>query len=421
METLTCGIDFGTSNSLAGLMSAEGVRLCNVDPVNHDPQLLPSVLYFSRYGWNRAGRAATHAYQKDPDGRFIRALKSALPEYDDEFFVRIFGDRFTLPDLAALLLTHIRERVEETAGAPVRHAVVGRPVRFSPDPEIDLRTENLIRAGAARAGFEDVRFMTEPEAATRFYFAQEGRAGETRDATVLVFDFGGGTLDLCLARFGSQGYEVLNTAGAHIGGTLLDRILFEKKLLPHLGYGKKWDRGLELPGYIFHRLVNPDANWRISDVEYAREVKTILNASIAGGTVSRQLKQFFEVASRRLGPDLFTAIEEAKIRLSDTEETEIRFEADGVKIAEPLTRSDLRVLFAEELDAIRNLIAGVLSGPGLKHRDVDRVLLAGGSSALICTQELLRELFGDDRVPVRQDLFTSIVSGLTLSAGETVH
>jgi len=48
---------------------------------------------------------------------------------------------------------------------------------------------------------------------------------------------------------------------------------------------------------------------------------------------------------------------------------------------------------------------------------VDRVLLAGGSSALICVQELLQDLFGPERVPVRQDLFTSIVSGLALDAG----
>src|SRR5262245_54012565 len=81
---LTCGIDFGTSNSLAAIARPEGIVVCEVDPANGDPQLLPSLLYFSRYGWGRVGRAATHAYQADPDGRFIRALKSALPEVDPE-------------------------------------------------------------------------------------------------------------------------------------------------------------------------------------------------------------------------------------------------------------------------------------------------------------------------------------------------
>jgi molecular chaperone DnaK (HSP70) len=73
-------------------------------------------------------------------------------------------------------------------------------------------------------------------------------------------------------------------------------------------------------------------------------------------------------------------------------------------------------LFAEELDAIRKLIDGALEHARLKPRDIDRVLLAGGSSALVCTQELLHEMFGAERVPLRQDLFTSIVRGLALDA-----
>src|SRR5688572_32211142 len=129
METLTCGIDFGTSNSLAGLMSAEGVRLCEVDPINHDPQLLPSLLYFSRYGWNRVGRAATHAYQQDPDGRFIRALKSALPDYTPDDTFRIWRESYNLPRLAGMVFARIKERLEACCGEAITAATVGRPVR----------------------------------------------------------------------------------------------------------------------------------------------------------------------------------------------------------------------------------------------------------------------------------------------------
>src|SRR5262249_23279666 len=136
--------------------------------------------------------------------------------------------------------------------------------------------------------------------------------------------------DLCLARMGRAGYRVLATGGAPIGGTLLDRILFEQKILPHLGQGQKWGPGLDLPHSIYNRLVNPDANWRISEFEYARSVRSLLNASTASGTASPELRRFYAVVSRRLGPDLFAAIEAAKMRLSEEERSEIRFEAGEV-------------------------------------------------------------------------------------------
>jgi hypothetical chaperone protein len=412
-----CGIDFGTSNSLVAVTRPDGVAVCEVDPVNADPQLLPSLLYFSRYGWHRVGRAATHAYQADPDGQFIRALKAALPDYGPDERFPVFRRSFTLPDLARLLFVRIRERLDAEAGA-VTHATIGRPVRFSADAAVDRRSEAMLRMAAEEAGFRSVRFMPEPEAATRYYFAGQEWAGEE---TVLVFDFGGGTLDLCLARMGRAGYRVLATGGAPIGGTLLDRILFEQKLLPRLGQGQKWGPGLDLPHSIYNRLVNPDANWRISEFEYARSVRSLLNASTASGTASPELRRFYAVVSRRLGPDLFAAIEAAKMRLSEEDRTEIHFEAGEVRIIEPLSRADLRRLFREPLDAIHQLILGTLSEASITPRNVDRVLLAGGSSALVCTQELLRALFGPARVPLRQDLFTSIVRGLALHASALVE
>jgi len=413
LSSISCGIDFGTSNSLAAVAGPNGVTLCDVDPVNSDPQVLPSLLYFSRYGWQRVGRAAIQAYQEDPDGRFVRALKSALPEYTPDDRFRMFQKTYTLPGLLQLVFERIQERLQHLVGAPVTRATVGRPVRFSANPDIDHRTEEMLRTAAHSAGFETVRFLSEPEAATRYYFSRDQSAAE---ATVLVFDFGGGTLDLCLARWAKGSYEVLGTSGVSIGGTLLDRILFEQKLLKHLGKGQTWGRGLELPNALFNRLVNPDASWRVTENEYSQEVRQILAASVAWGSASSQLKTLHEVVSRRLGPNLFGAIEQAKVRLSETPETEIRFRAGDIQITEPLTRAELWVHFHEQLEAIRTLIDGTLAQAGLSPRNVDRVILAGGSSGLVCIQELLSQMFGGDRVPLRQDLFTSIASGLALDA-----
>src|SRR5262249_25600239 len=152
--------------------------------------------------------------------------------------------------------------------------------------------------------------------------------------------------------------------GLAIGGTLLDRILFERKLLRHLGAGQRWGPGLDLPHSIFNRLVNPDENWRVSEFEYANSVRGILNTSTACGTASPQLRLFHQIVAKRLGPDLFRPIEAAKVRLSEQERPEIRFACEAGSIIEPLSRADLRVLFREELASIRTLVCKTLAGAG---------------------------------------------------------
>src|SRR3712207_4737726 len=145
MPSLACGIDFGTSNSLAAVARPDGVVVCPVDPVNSDPQLLPSLLYFHRHGWNRVGRAATLAHQADPEeGRFIRALKSALPEYAPEDLFRIWRGSYTLPRLIRLFFERIKSSVESACGEAVSQATIGRPVRFSRDPSVDARAEEML-------------------------------------------------------------------------------------------------------------------------------------------------------------------------------------------------------------------------------------------------------------------------------------
>lgn len=412
--SIGCGIDFGTSNCLAAVADGDDVQLCPLDPANTETHVLPSLLYFSRYEWQVVGRAASHAYQKDPDGQFIRALKSALPEADAHDQFRIMRRLYSLPDLLRFFFVRIREQVEAAVGEPVTRATIGRPVRFSQDAGVDSRAQSMLQEAAESAGFTEIRFLSEPEAATRYYFHSETGTLPER-ATVLVFDFGGGTLDLCLARTEPDSYRVLHTSGAHIGGTLLDRTLFESKLLKHLGHGLKWGRGLDLPRALYNRLINPDENWRISESEYRQEVRKVLDMSTAQGSGHPEFRTLHRVVAERMGPDLFAAIEAAKLELSVSETTEIRFERNGIKIQEPLSRDELREIIADPLARIRALVLETLAAAGLKPEQIDRVVLAGGSSSLVSAQELLHELFGPERVPLRQDLFTSIASGLALA------
>ncbi len=414
---LSAGIDFGTSNSLAAVCDGNRVELCPLDPHNSDPHLLPSLLYFSRYGWKRIGRQAVSASHTDLDGRFIRSLKASLPECTPEDRFRIIQTLYTLPQLVGLVFERIAERIVERWGALPARVTIGRPVRFSVNPDVDAACQGMLHEAAERGGFRGISFLTEPEAAARYHFSLGGFE-DVRHA--MVFDFGGGTLDLSVARVSPDGsHRILSTAGAAIGGSLLDRIIFEGKLLHHLGSGRKWGQNRDLPHSLFNRLINPDENWRISDSEYAREISEIVRASVACRTESRELRQLQEVVSRRLGPSLFQSVEASKLELSRVAETEIAFDADRVRIREKMDRGDLFSLLTPQMDEIRVLIQQVLDRAGIERGEINRVLLAGGSSGLLCTQELLQELFGSERVPMRQDLFTSIASGLALHSAMT--
>src|SRR5947209_10968143 len=398
MSNDLCGIDFGTSNSLF-TYSTDGrsVTVVPVDPPNWVPELLPSLIYFHRHGHHRTGREAFFELRRHPEefeSRMIRSLKSALVEFGPDDPIKVFNRSYTMSDLCALLIRRLKEEGERHAGRAFSGAVIGRPVRFSDHPLLDTQAEESVRQGAVCAGFdpEQISFLPEPEAVIRLFAAQGG--AERNDLTALVFDFGGGTLDLCLARAEAGRFEVLATRGVRIGGTTLDRRIFEEKLLPRLGKGQQWGPGLELPQFVLNRLVNPDESWRIPDVVHARSTQHILKASAAAGRRSPELQALATVAAARQGPELFAAIEQAKIELSEREETRIDYRFRDVILAEPLSRVDIERILADELAQIEAVTRETLEAGSLASTEVDAVLLAGGSSNLIAVQERLERHFG---------------------------
>ncbi len=420
MNNDICGIDFGTSNSLF-TYSPDGraVTVVPVDPPNWVPELLPSLLYFNRFGQHRAGREAFNEFRRHPeeyDSRMIRSLKSALVELAPDDSVKIFGRAHTMSELCSLLIRRLKEEGERFTGRTFTGAVIGRPVRFSDHPLLDAQAQESVRQGAILAGFDPaaITFLPEPEAVMRLFAAQGG--AERPDLTAMVFDFGGGTLDLCLARAKDGRFTVLANRGARIGGTTLDRRLFEEKLLPRLGQGQQWGPGLDLPAFVLNRLVNPDESWRIPDVVHARSVRQIVNAAASVGRRSPELQALAIVASARQGPELFAAIEQAKIELSERVETRIEYRFRDVALSEPLSRGDIERIFADELAQIDRLVDETLATGGLAAGQVDAVLLAGGSSNLVTVQERLARLFGPERVQRRSDTFTSVAQGLAIAA-----
>ena len=250
--TAVIGIDFGTTNSVVTVLGPDGATATaryQAGDVLLD--VFRTVLCF----WtdaHKAGAALRHAagpdaiesYLDDPlDSRLIMSMKTYLAQRSFTE-TRIFGRPFTLERLVALFLGDLLHRAGATAkGARI---VAGRPVRFAGEFADDTLGEQRLRASYAAAGMPEIEVALEPEAAG-YRFARR----LTRDATVLVGDFGGGTSDFSLMRFqpGSNRRVVpLGHAGIGIAGDNFDFRIIDRVISPLLGKGDVYKvMGKELP------------------------------------------------------------------------------------------------------------------------------------------------------------------------------
>ena len=129
-------------------------------------------------------------------GRLLQYLKTALRK-DGYQGTQIFERYYSVGELAKTYLTLLKERAEEALGDSVEAVTLGRPVKFSESPEQDHQAEETLRQAAQEAGFKEVDFELEPIAAALYY-----EQSITKPQNVVIFDFGGGTLDIAVMRLG---------------------------------------------------------------------------------------------------------------------------------------------------------------------------------------------------------------------------
>jgi hypothetical chaperone protein len=259
------GIDFGTSNTSVALFDGQRVRLLPIDPANYSPQTCRSLLYLKRAGGRMIGKGAlqqlfadnsdmrprrwirqpvgdyefigsemfyvaTHYLEVDADepGRFFESLKTGLRTKATVQTLLLdptppkgtppTGMMFSVEDLIGEFLAEVKERAEVEVGGRVDEIYLGRPVHFSTDPEVDTAAAAHLQKAAAAAGFTRVFLQYEPVAAALDYDLRLARP-----QTVLVFDFGGGTLDVTVMRIGGGiAPEILSLDGVPVGGDNLD-------------------------------------------------------------------------------------------------------------------------------------------------------------------------------------------------------
>ncbi|MGL6040024.1 MAG: Hsp70 family protein, partial [Deefgea sp.] len=269
MTYSACGIDFGTSNSTAGIVRPDGAILLALE----DQKLtLPSAVFFNleeeRWAY---GRAALAEYLEGYEGRLMRSMKSLLGSSLMDAGTEIGGRHLSFKNLIGQLIGEVKTRAEQSAGQQFDSVVLGRPVRFVDDNDAaDAEAEATLAEIAHGLGFKEVSFQFEPIAAAHDY---EQRI--EREELVLVIDIGGGTSDFSLVRLSPQrrgiadrSSDLLASGGVHIGGTDFDKRLSLACVMPELGMGSRLINNAELPNSVFFHL----ATWHTINFAYTRKM-----------------------------------------------------------------------------------------------------------------------------------------------------
>ncbi len=324
-QAMYVGIDLGTSTSALAHVRPDGNP--EIVPNADGERLTPSVVFFDRYeGVKLVGSAAKDG--GDPD-RTVRHIKKHMD--DPSHVIEIDGERWTPTEVSALILAKLRKDCARIIGL-IEEVVITVPANFN-----ELARKATVTAGRL-AGLKVRRIVNEPTAAALYYAHNQGVRGR-----VLVYDLGGGTLDITVLDVDTDRIDILLSEGArHLGGLDFDEILLDL-----IAEKYREQNGREL----------------------------ILDAT----------------QRRRL----LAAAEDTKKRLSKLNVVSEKIGAEDYGLAEvELTRDSFEEAIRRLLTRTVMLLEQALDTLGLGPTDIDHVVLVGGSTRIPKVQELLTRHFG---------------------------
>ncbi len=329
------GIDLGTSNSAAAVLqggrpvlipSAEGVTLYG--------KAFPSYVAFTKDGQVLVGEPARRQAVANPEGT-VTAFKRKM---GTDYKYKIFGKEYTPQQISAFILQKIKRDAEAFLGEKITKAVITVPAYFN-----DNQRQATKDAGTI-AGLEVVRIINEPTAASLAY----GIDKSEKEQKILVYDFGGGTLDVTVMEFGNGVFQVLSTSGdTQLGGTDMDNALID-----YIAEEFKKQEGIDL-------RKDKNAYIRLRD-----------------------------------------AAEKAKIELSTSLQTEINLPyitstPEGPKhLVMTITRAKLEELISPLVERAGESIKRALEAAKLSKDDIDRIILVGGPTRMPIVQRYVENYFG---------------------------
>jgi len=390
------GIDLGTTNSVVAVKKVSTEVLKNAEGEYITPSCVMVKKRLMRKPEFIVGRDALEWLRQEPE-HTITAVKrligrdfhekevqelisrQSLPYQlsthsrgsANSLAVQIGGREFTPEEISAKILAKLKADAEAALGDEVDAAVITVPAYFNDKQKHGTRT------AAALAGLKVRRLLPEPTAAAISFGVDKISGDDGR--TVLVFDFGGGTLDLSILTIsGGRIIEMGKGGDMWLGGEDIDQLLID---------------------YVLEETAKEEG---IKDIR----------ALIAQQKPARKNKFLAE---------LKTAVEKAKIALSDQEETCIEIlgvllDQDGdpldVEVELPRTRFD--VMMTPLLESMLGLVRGVIADVHFTEDLIDNVLLVGGSSRIPCVINSLQEEFGQDKVLLHERPMLAVAEGAAI-------
>jgi len=437
---LKVGIDFGTSNSGVAIYQGDQVHVLPIDSNNIVPEVVKTILYITQDYRHFIGQEAVELYYKQNINRQRRFVKKWAGEIDyrgsDMHYVRdiyvymdelqpgrllqfiktalrsekyqgtqVFERYYSLSDIISAYLLALKQRAEDLLGEEIHNVTLGRPVKFSQDGEQDRRAQDTLHQAAVEAGFKQVDFELEPVAAALYY-----ELSLSKPQNVLIFDFGGGTLDLTIMRLGDPLHRnVYASGGISIAGSDFDRAIIQTRMLPHFG------KGVVQHDTEIVNLIHTIPDWAaLPDLSTPR-AKAELERAIQAGEAPVRLKALESMIFNDLAFSFYNMVEATKITLSSWGVAVASMKEKNLDIWELYTRSQFEKDIREYRQQIEQVLMDTVTASGLEPGQIDAVVKTGGSSNIPVFSEMLGRIFGNDRVKA-SDVFNSVTAGLAIKA-----
>lgn len=411
MQDDILAIDFGTSNSAAAVIENGRIRRL---PIEEGAETLPTAVFFPRRGAMRIGTAAAEALIAGDEGRYMRALKSVLGTPLLHESRLIGGERRTVAGIIADFLTVLKARAEAATGRRFTRALSDRPVHFhSNDPARDAQAQADLRACYLAAGFAEVDFLPEPEAAALAAHGL-GLAG----APGLVVDIGGGTSDFSVFRHEGAGPRILASHGIRLGGTDFDHAVSMTHAMPALGHGGSLRRQmgpglLPVPNGVYSDL----ATWARIPFLYTPEMRRMAADMVRVAQDRPAMERLVTVLEDELGHELAFAVERGKIAANGGGDAWIAMGFIEPGLRRPVTPDSMGAALAAHAGDLSRAARQTLDLAGIAPAQVGSVILVGGSSLMGLVAEAMRALCPQARLD-RSDAFTAVVDGLALATAQ---
>lgn len=356
------GIDLGTSNSAASVMEAgKPVIIPAAEGASLGGKAFPSYVAFTKEGQLLVGEPARRQAVTNPEGTVFEAKRKMGTKEK----ITVNGKEYTPEQISAFILQKIKRDAESFTGDKVEKAVITVPAYFD-----DAQRQATKNAGEI-AGLEVVRVINEPTAAAFAYGLDKTSA---KDQKILVFDLGGGTLDVTIMDFSEidnqATFEVLSTSGdTALGGKDMDKALID---------------------FI------------------VGDFKTQSGIDVSGD----------RMAMNRVRE----AAEKAKIELSTTLETEINLpfitaDASGPKhLQMKITRAKLEELIKPIVERMRQPVTQALGDARLTPQQIDKIILIGGPTRMPAVQKFVEDFIGK-QVERGVDPMEAVAKGAAIQAG----